>query len=329
MGHGPQHHRQHHLYCNSTYFHLTKLIWWALSDAALLAGDETGTTLTGIDLLGPPGETKWPNLKCKHKPKIQLEGNFSLITQPGDRLRLPETVCMIPGLPEAPGRTLAQGKEMEGSLDLLLLLLWESVDLRQENTGEEILVRRQRPSCYAVSWVTWQPEHRPLISKCRNNSLVLLQRSLLTWGHKPWQRGPWAPRLSRHFPSSASLCSAVSHRCPPPGSSSCHWKIVPKGDDHAQRTALLNQGKRMKKHAAVRLTGSSQSLCVGAQRQWGLCHTLVVFQLLSQRAGRGGGDRLVSQQGPAQLIDNFGPPMSGNIWVEAWGLQHLDPRSGI
>lgn len=77
-----------------------------------------------------------------------------MITQPGDRLRLPETVHMIPGLPEAPGKTLAQGKEMEGSLDLLLLLLWESVDLRQEDTGEEILLRRQRLSCYGVSWVS-------------------------------------------------------------------------------------------------------------------------------------------------------------------------------
>lgn len=140
-----------------------------LSDAALLAGDETGTTLTGIDLLDPPGETKRPNLKYKHEPKIQLEGNFSLITQPGNRLRLPETVRVIPGLPEAPGKTLAQGEEMEGSLDLLLLLLWESVDLRQEDTGEKILLRRQRPSCHIVSWVPWQPEHRLLISKCRKN----------------------------------------------------------------------------------------------------------------------------------------------------------------
>lgn len=124
--------------------------------------------LTGIDLFGFPGETKWPNLKHKHEPKILLEENFSLITQPGDRLHLPETVRMIPGLLEAPGKTLAQGKEMEGSLDLLLLLLWESVDLRQQDTREEILLRRWRLSCYGVSWVMWQTEHRPLSSKCRN-----------------------------------------------------------------------------------------------------------------------------------------------------------------
>lgn len=71
-----------------------------------------------------------------------LEGNFSLITQPGDWLRLPEAVSTVPGLPEAPGRTLAQGKEMESSLDLLLLLLWESIDLCQEDTREDILLRR-------------------------------------------------------------------------------------------------------------------------------------------------------------------------------------------
>lgn len=104
-----------------------------LSDTALLAGDETGTTLTGIDLLSSPGERKWPNLKYKHGPKILLEEDFSLITQPGDWLRLPEAVSMVPGPLEAPGRTVAQGKEMEGSLDLLLLLLWESVDLCQED----------------------------------------------------------------------------------------------------------------------------------------------------------------------------------------------------
>lgn len=52
-----------------------------------------------------------------------------MITQPGDRLRLPEIVRVISGFPEAPGKTLAQGKEMEGFLDLLLLLFWESVDL--------------------------------------------------------------------------------------------------------------------------------------------------------------------------------------------------------
>lgn len=59
---------------------------------------------------------------------------ISLITQPGDRLGLPEMVCVVPGRLEAPGKTLAQGKEMEGSLDLLLLLLWESTQLhrRQE-----------------------------------------------------------------------------------------------------------------------------------------------------------------------------------------------------
>lgn len=136
-----------------------------LSDAALLAGDETGTTLTGIDLLSSPGEMTWLNPKYKHGPKILLEENFSLITQPGDRLRLPEMVHMIPGFAEAPGKTLAQGKEMEGSLDLLLLFLWESVDLQQEDTVGEILLRRQRLSCYGVSLVTWQPKHRPLISK--------------------------------------------------------------------------------------------------------------------------------------------------------------------
>lgn len=108
------------------------MIWWTLSDAALLAGDGTGTLLTGIDLLGSPEETKWPNFKYKHEPKLLLEENFSLITQLGDRLCLPEMVHTIPGLPEAPGKTLAQGKEMEGSLDLLLLLLWESVNLQQE-----------------------------------------------------------------------------------------------------------------------------------------------------------------------------------------------------
>lgn len=59
---------------------------------------------------------------------------ISLITQPGDRLGLPEMVRVVPGRLEAPGKTLAQGKEMESSLDLLLLLLWERTQLhrRQE-----------------------------------------------------------------------------------------------------------------------------------------------------------------------------------------------------
>lgn len=97
---------------------------------------------------------EWPNLKYKQGPKIIQKENFCLITQPGDRLRLPETVHMIPGLAKAPGKTLAQGKEMQGSLDLLLLFLRESVELRQEDTEEEVLLRGLRISCYGVSWVT-------------------------------------------------------------------------------------------------------------------------------------------------------------------------------
>lgn len=54
------------------------------------------------------------------------------LTQSGDRLRFPEMVFVFFRLLEGLGQTLAQGEEVEGSLDLLLLLLWERAQLRQE-----------------------------------------------------------------------------------------------------------------------------------------------------------------------------------------------------
>lgn len=63
-----------------------------------------------------------------------------LLTQSGDRLCFPETVCVFSSLLQGLGRTLAQGEEVEGSLDLLLLLLWKSVQLWQDETGDEILL---------------------------------------------------------------------------------------------------------------------------------------------------------------------------------------------
>lgn len=63
-------------------------------------------------------------------------------------------VLVVPGRLEAPGKTLAQGKEMEGSLDLLLRLLWESTQLRQEDIGEEVLLRQLKVTCQSVSVVT-------------------------------------------------------------------------------------------------------------------------------------------------------------------------------
>lgn len=56
---------------------------------------------------------------------------MSSITQPGDGLRLPETVRMFPGLQEAPGGASPQGKEVEGFLDLLLLLLRKCAQLER------------------------------------------------------------------------------------------------------------------------------------------------------------------------------------------------------
>lgn len=63
-----------------------------------------------------------------------------LLTQSGDRLCFPETVCVFASLLQGLGRTLAQGEEVEGSLDLLLLLLRKRLQLRQDETGEQILL---------------------------------------------------------------------------------------------------------------------------------------------------------------------------------------------
>lgn len=57
-----------------------------------------------------------------------------MLTQLGDRLSLPEAVGMSLGLLQGLGQTRAQGEEVEGPLDLLLLLLWQSVQLGQRRT---------------------------------------------------------------------------------------------------------------------------------------------------------------------------------------------------
>lgn len=61
-------------------------------------------------------------------------------TQSGDRLCFPETVCVFSSLLQGLGEILAQGEEVEGSLELLLLLLWKRVQLRQDDTGKDILL---------------------------------------------------------------------------------------------------------------------------------------------------------------------------------------------
>lgn len=69
-------------------------------------------------------------------------------TQSGNRLCFPETVCVFSSLLQGLGETLAQGEEVESSLDLLLLLLWERVQLRQDDTGKDI-------SLYNLSQEGW------------------------------------------------------------------------------------------------------------------------------------------------------------------------------
>lgn len=53
------------------------------------------------------------------------------LTQSGDRLCVPEAVGMSLGLLQGLGQTWAQGEEVEGSLDLLLLLFRKRVQLGQ------------------------------------------------------------------------------------------------------------------------------------------------------------------------------------------------------
>lgn len=63
---------------------------------------------------------------------------FFILTQAGDGLRFPEAVCAFPGLLQGLGESLAQGEEVQGPLDLLLLLLRQRAQLRQDETGKEI-----------------------------------------------------------------------------------------------------------------------------------------------------------------------------------------------
>lgn len=64
----------------------------------------------------------------------------NLLTQSGDRLCFPETVCVVLGLLQGFGQTRAQGEEVERSLDLLLLLLRKRVQLGQNETGKDKLL---------------------------------------------------------------------------------------------------------------------------------------------------------------------------------------------
>jgi len=59
-----------------------------------------------------------------------------VLTQFGDRLGVPEEVGMSLCFLQGPGETLAQREEMQSSLDLLLLLLRERIQLMED--GESI-----------------------------------------------------------------------------------------------------------------------------------------------------------------------------------------------
>lgn len=72
--------------------------------------------------------------------KINAGRGIIFFTQSGDRLCFPETVCVFSSLLQGLGETLAQGEEVKSSLDLLLLLLWERVQLQQDNTSKDILL---------------------------------------------------------------------------------------------------------------------------------------------------------------------------------------------
>ena len=62
------------------------------------------------------------------------------LTQFGDRLCVPEMVHVFFGLLQVLGQTPAQGEEVEGFLDLLLLHLREGVQLGQNKAGKDKLL---------------------------------------------------------------------------------------------------------------------------------------------------------------------------------------------
>lgn len=78
-------------------------------------------------------------MECPRKrTKNSLDEDF-IPTQLGDGLCFPEAVRAFPGLLQRLGQSLAQGEEVQRPLDLLLLLLREGAQLRQDERGEWIV----------------------------------------------------------------------------------------------------------------------------------------------------------------------------------------------
>ena len=57
-----------------------------------------------------------------------------MVTQFGDRLGVPEAVGVSQCLLQGPGEALAQREEVQSSLDLLLLLLGERLQLMEDGS---------------------------------------------------------------------------------------------------------------------------------------------------------------------------------------------------